>query len=87
MARSENARSRVSAKRDSSRIIKAFAQVEEGVTLSEQEVLRHCAQRLEDFMVPRVVEFVRTAPTTESGKLHRRRMASQDDHAQFHTPA
>jgi amino acid adenylation domain-containing protein len=61
--------------------IKAFVHLDEGVTLSERDVLRHCAQRLEDFMVPKVVEFVRFAPTTDSGKLHKRLMASQDRRA------
>jgi amino acid adenylation domain-containing protein len=42
------------------------------VTLSEADVLRHCAERLEDFMVPRDVEFVRSLPRTESGKIIRR---------------
>jgi acyl-coenzyme A synthetase/AMP-(fatty) acid ligase len=56
--------------------IKAFVHADSDTALSEQDVLRHCAKRLEDFMVPRVVEFVDSVPTTESGKLHRRRMAS-----------
>lgn len=59
--------------------IKAVAYLDEGVVLSKQDIIRHCAQRLEDFMVPQVVEFVRSAPTTDSGKLHRRLMASQSD--------
>ena len=67
--------------------IKAVAHLDEGVTLSEQDVIRHCAQRLEDFMVPKVVEFVQHAPTTESGKLHRRLMASQSGHEQTQAPA
>lgn len=52
--------------------IKAFVCFEREQSMTEQEVIRHCAQRLEDFMVPRVVEFVDSIPTTESGKLHRR---------------
>ena len=67
--------------------IKAVAHLDEGVTLSDQDVIRHCAQRLEDFMVPQVVEFVPHAPTTDSGKLHRRRMASQTGHSQIQAPA
>lgn len=52
--------------------IKAFVSVEPGHALAEQDVIRHCAQRLEDFMVPRVIQFVDSIPRTESGKLHRR---------------
>lgn len=68
-------------------LIKAVAHLDEGVMLSEQDVIRHCAQRLEDFMVPQVVEFVQHAPTTDSGKLHRRLMASQNAHRQVQAPA
>ena len=67
--------------------IKAVAYLDEGVTLSKQDIIRHCAQRLEDFMVPQVVEFVRRAPTTDSGKLHRRLMASESDQSQVQAPA
>jgi acyl-CoA synthetase (AMP-forming)/AMP-acid ligase II len=55
--------------------IKAFVCVEGSGTLSEQDVIRHCAQRLEDFMVPRVVEFVSSIPRTESGKVQGRALA------------
>jgi long-chain acyl-CoA synthetase len=67
--------------------IKAVAYLDEGVTLSEKDIIRHCAQRLEDFMVPQVVEFVRHAPTTDSGKLHRRLMASPAGDNQVQAPA
>jgi amino acid adenylation domain-containing protein len=67
--------------------IKAVVHLDEGVTLADEDVIRHCAQRLEDFMVPKVVEFVQHAPTTDSGKLHRRLMASQADQNQVQAPA
>ncbi len=67
--------------------IKAFVHVDDEVVISEQDVLRHCATRLEDFMVPRVIEFVSSAPTTDSGKLHRRMMASQGGQSQFQSPS
>jgi long-chain acyl-CoA synthetase len=35
-------------------------------------VLRHCAKHLEDFMVPKIVEFRDTLPKTDSGKISRR---------------
>jgi long-chain acyl-CoA synthetase len=52
--------------------VKAFLTVDPATPLVEHEVLRHCAQRLEDFMVPKVVEFVAMLPTTDSGKIRRR---------------
>jgi amino acid adenylation domain-containing protein len=67
--------------------VKAFVHVDDEAGLSEQDVLRHCAKRLEDFMVPKVVEFVSSAPTTDSGKLHRRQMASQGGQSQSQSPS
>jgi len=40
--------------------------------LTEQEVIRHCARNLENFMVPKSVEFRASLPKTDSGKLSRR---------------
>ena len=41
-------------------------------TLTEREVIRHCAQHLEDFMVPKAVEFRPGLPKTDTGKISRR---------------
>jgi amino acid adenylation domain-containing protein len=41
-------------------------------TLTEREVIRHCAQHLEDFMVPKAVEFRADLPKTDTGKISRR---------------
>ncbi len=41
-------------------------------TLTERDVIRHCAQNLEDFMVPKLVEFRRELPKTDTGKISRR---------------
>jgi acyl-coenzyme A synthetase/AMP-(fatty) acid ligase len=40
--------------------------------LSERDVIRHCARHLEDFMVPKLVEFRPELPKTETGKVSRR---------------
>lgn len=50
--------------------IKAFV-VLDGEELSEADVLRHCRESLEDFMVPRSVEFRTELPKTGSGKIQR----------------
>ncbi|HMO28124.1 class I adenylate-forming enzyme family protein [Enterovirga sp.] len=42
------------------------------LTLSERDIIRHCATRLEDFMVPKFVEFRTELPKTDSGKVSRR---------------
>jgi long-chain acyl-CoA synthetase len=51
-------------------VIKAFV-VSSGATLTEMQVIAHCKSRLEDFMVPRQVEFRTELPKTSSGKLKR----------------
>jgi long-chain acyl-CoA synthetase len=56
--------------------IKAFV-VAEPDTLTTQDVLRHCARRLEDFMVPKHVEFRDALPKSENGKVDRRALAAQ----------
>jgi long-chain acyl-CoA synthetase len=49
--------------------VKAFVVLEDGVELSPKEILRHCFARLENFMVPRTVEFLRELPKTDNGKI------------------
>ncbi|MGJ7038466.1 amino acid adenylation domain-containing protein [Shinella sp. BE166] len=44
--------------------------------LTEREVLRFCAQNLEDHMVPKTVEFRDTLPKTDTGKASRRLAAN-----------
>ena len=48
--------------------IKAFI-VAEGGQLSEKQVLAHCRAHLEDYMVPKQVEFRAELPKTTSGKI------------------
>jgi amino acid adenylation domain-containing protein len=40
--------------------------------LSEKDIIRHCAKHLEDFMVPKSIEFRSELPKTETGKISRR---------------
>lgn len=43
-----------------------------GASLTRADVQRHCLERLESLMVPRVVEIREALPTTASGKVSRR---------------
>lgn len=54
--------------------IKAVVSRKEGSRLTEQDVLRHCAGRLEDFMVPQSVEFRAALPKTSNGKIDKRKL-------------
>ena len=49
--------------------IKAFVVCDSGHQLAERDVLRHCAQHLEDFMMPKYVELCSSLPKTTSGKI------------------
>lgn len=40
--------------------------------LTERDVIRHCSAHLEDFMVPKIVEFRTELPKTDTGKVSRR---------------
>mgnify|MGYP001064100678 CR=1 FL=1 len=55
--------------------IKAVIALREGAYLTQEDVLRHCAQHLEDFMVPKYVEFRDTLPKTATGKISKRELA------------
>jgi len=46
-----------------------------GVTLTAAEVLAHCRRHLEDFMVPKFVEFTDALPRTSSGKVRTSELA------------
>jgi long-chain acyl-CoA synthetase len=48
--------------------VKAFI-VCRGNPLTESEVIAHCRAHLEDFMVPKYVEFRSELPMTSSGKI------------------
>lgn len=52
--------------------IRAFVVLDDGATLTEQQVKRECMARLESFMVPREVVFVPDLPKTATSKVSRR---------------
>ena len=49
--------------------IKAIIVCRDSHTMTEKDVLRHCAQHLEDYMMPRHVEFRESLPKNASGKI------------------
>lgn len=54
--------------------IKAVITLKEGARLTEQDILRHCSKSLEDFMVPKFVEFRNSLPMTATGKINKREL-------------
>ena len=57
--------------------IKAVVAVDPDSGLTERDVIRHCAARLEEFMVPKHVEFRAQLPKSENGKISRRQIAEE----------
>jgi len=55
--------------------LKAVIVFAPGVELTARDVIRHCAQLLEDFMIPKFVEFRSDLPKTYNGKISRRETA------------
>lgn len=49
--------------------VKAFVVLREGSDLDEKKILSHCTKNLEDFMVPKIVEFRESLPKTTTGKI------------------
>ena len=50
-------------------VVRAYVVLEDGVAMSEREIIRHCAGLLEDYMVPKGVEFLNALPRTTTGKI------------------
>ncbi|HEY2989753.1 MAG TPA: AMP-binding protein [Candidatus Binatia bacterium] len=61
--------------------IKAVITLKPGAQLAENDVLRHCARHLENFMIPTIVEFRATMPKTAAGKIDKRQMAEEKEEA------
>lgn len=55
--------------------VKAFVVLKDGAALSEREIIRHCLNKLENYMAPKHVEFVDALPKTLSGKIKKTELA------------
>lgn len=56
--------------------VKAFIQVKDGMALTDKDVLRHCSRHLEDFMMPKIIEFRSLLPKTANGKINKRELGA-----------
>ena len=54
--------------------IKAVITLKEGTHLTEKEILRYCAKHLEEFMIPKMVEFRTSMPRTSNGKIDKKEL-------------
>ncbi len=57
--------------------IKALVVVEAAAGLTAGKILAHCRARLEEFMVPKEVEFREALPVTSSGKISRKELKTK----------
>jgi amino acid adenylation domain-containing protein len=55
--------------------VKAFVVLEEGVVLSDKDIVRECQRCLENLMVPKHVVFVDDLPKTTTGKIKKTELA------------
>ena len=55
--------------------VKAFVTLKAGVELTEREVIKYCASKLESFMAPKYVNFVAELPKTDTGKIKKTGLA------------
>ena len=55
-------------------VIVAFVEPRDGLTVTENQVKRHVAERLPRYMVPAHVEVVDDLPRTSNGKVDRVRL-------------
>lgn len=56
--------------------VKAFVALEAGAVVTENDILRHCAAHLENFMIPKYVEIVKALPKTATGKISKKELKS-----------
>lgn len=58
--------------------IKCFVVPQPGAQLTGNNVLKHCADRLETFMIPKYVEFIAELPKTPHGKIDRKALCQSE---------
>ena len=56
--------------------VRGHVALEPGIVLTERDIIRHCASLLEDYMVPKSIEFRDALPRTTTGKI---RMSAEGD--------
>ncbi len=54
--------------------IKAYVSLEGGSKLTEKDILKHCMENLENFMVPKYIEILPSLPKTMTGKISKKEL-------------
>lgn len=58
--------------------VKAFVVPKEGETLTEEEVVRFCREKLAAYKIPKIIEFVDDLPKSAVGKILRRKLKDME---------
>ena len=58
--------------------VKAFIVVNEGESLTEEEVIAHCKDNLAAYKVPKIIEFIDELPKSAVGKILRRKLKDME---------
>jgi long-chain acyl-CoA synthetase len=58
----------------SQELVKVFIVLHEGQTLSEEEIISFCREKLTAYKVPKHIEFIKEIPKTNVGKVLRREL-------------
>ena len=57
--------------------IKAYAVINDGVTLTEQELIAWCKEQMAAYKYPRIVEFRESLPMTATGKILKKALKAE----------
>jgi long-chain acyl-CoA synthetase len=57
--------------------IKGFVSLRTGAAMTEREILKKCAAKLEEFMVPQEIEIVASLPKSQNGKIDKKALMSE----------
>jgi long-chain acyl-CoA synthetase len=58
--------------------VKAFVVLKPGETLTEEEVIKFCAEKLAKYKIPKKVEFINTLPKSGVGKILRKELRAME---------
>jgi len=58
--------------------IKAFVVTSPGSTINSNEIMRHCANSLEDFKIPKYIRIVQLLPKSSNGKVDKKSLLEKE---------
>jgi len=58
--------------------IKAFVVLKSGETLTEEEVIKYCGEKLAKYKIPKIVEFIGSLPKSGVGKILRKELRAME---------